>query len=196
MFQSVLKTLGVLAFAFVLVGCGGSGGDDGPPPPPPPVTRAIDIAPVPQFNRFVSNFGDLGEPTVIYATLDVIGRGFGRFSLADIPAGAAIDSARLVVEQATAAELALGALVVEHVRLGSSVAVGDYWRAAQPTVFTGTAADRDAGVKTFDVTAAVAADRRDGVNSTDFRYRFERELPGHASVVLLAPSKLVVTYTQ
>lgn len=107
-------------------------------------------------------------------------RGFVSFALADVPAGAEIRSARLVVHQRHVANdpYVLGGLLLDHVVHGSVLEAGAYARSPLASGFTVLSASAALGPCTADVTAQVRADLAGRRDPTQYRLRFPAETDG------------------
>lgn len=112
-------------------------------------------------------------------------RGFVRFSLAGIPAGAEIVSAVLHLAQAdvTGAPYAsLGTMRVDHMDLGVGLDGGDYLAAAFVSDIGTLSTNAVLDVKSLDVTSRVAADLLAGRTTSDYRLRFPIQNDGDVAV--------------
>ena len=162
----------VLAGATILCagGCGGSGGGS------EPSDTTITINSTPTVDGTVVDTVLVDTSTFALQVGDTSGnsrkRGFLRFSLASIPAGATIGSAVLRVHQSFVfgtPYASLGNVVVDHMRIGSALDLGDF---ETPAVVVGTlSSDATLGHKTLDVTSSVVADLAAALANTDFRLR-------------------------
>jgi hypothetical protein len=102
-------------------------------------------------------------------------RGFVRFNIAGLPAGAEIESAELRMAQADVTGLpyaTLGNVVVDHVDIGLVLDATDYASAALLANIGTLSSDVTLTVKFLDVKAEVLADIAAARTTSDFRLRF------------------------
>jgi hypothetical protein len=101
-------------------------------------------------------------------------RGFVRFDLSAIPAGATVLSAVLHLYQGDidGVPYGLGSVRVDHIDVGAALDAGDHFAAAIALDIGVLSTDNVLEWKTLDVTAAVAADVAGVSPTSDFRLRF------------------------
>lgn len=154
--------------------CGGGGGGK--------QQFLLQVAADPVFDGFVTDtaFVDTTTASAISvgdtdAGFANVARGFLRFHLPALPVGSRIVSVILHLEQSsvTGAPFAsLGALVVDHVDIGSSLDATDYAATALDADIGTLSTTADLGPRQVDVTSAVLADEDAGRSTSDFRLRF------------------------
>ena len=117
-----------------------------------------------------------GSPVVVGDWGPIEIRGFMRFDLSAIPAGAEILDADLRVYQGNVNETPypdLGELRVDHMAFGALLDNADYNAPALAMNYGTLSVSAALDVKTLDVTDAVRADRVAGRAHTDVRFRFQ-----------------------
>ena len=115
-------------------------------------------------------------------------RGFMRFDLSAIPAGAEILDADLRIFQGAVNDtpyIDLGELRVDHMNFGAVLNDADYDAAALAFNYGTLSINPALEVKTLDITDAVRADIVAGRSRTDVRLRFELDTDGAADADLI-----------
>jgi hypothetical protein len=179
----VLSRVTPLLAAGLLGGCGGSGAGGGGGTHVTTLSATLDgyVSGGVAFENSSDGImlGDTGMP--------VGRRGFARFEISSIPAGATIVTAVMQMHQAETAGSPYGSLdfvYVEHVDIGLGSSAGldadDYGTSPLPggVNFAILAFNELLGLKSVDVTARVVADRAAGRPTSDFRLKFALAFDG------------------
>ena len=167
----------IAAPLLILAACGGSGGED-----PPVETTLLSNPAIDGFVRsddgLMGTKADLDDDIRVGDTSG--GRvllGFVSFPIDEIPAGARILEATLVLHQGAAVGspyAALGPqLIVDHVDLGGGLDPTDYEAAPLGFSIGVLSTSEGEGIRTLDVLAELQADVTAGRSSSEYRLRFE-----------------------
>lgn len=154
--------------------CGGSGGG----------SNDVVLTPVLEFDGTVTKSGyfDTSGPEIFAGEyFDNPHRGVVGFDLGEIPAGAAVVKATLVMNQFDVRGVPyddLGMLVLDHVDLGVAVDASDYDSSALDSAFAVLSTSPVEEDKEADVTDQVAYALFLGLPRVDFRLRFTTESDG------------------
>jgi len=167
-----LMTL-ILTAPFALAGCGAGSVFD------PPIVASMPN--VETQSGFTYSGGPLFTSDGAYAIRvgDSGGndarRGFLRFDLSSIPAGATIEDAELRIGQYSVVGTpytSLGAVLVDHVTMGVNFDAADWGAAALAPNIGTLSSDSTLQEKSLNVTSRVLDDLNDGRTTSDFRLRF------------------------
>jgi len=157
-----------LGAAVLATGCGSSG--DSPLP-------TADII----FDADAANSGYVVDGAAVTAggilavgdsVGDTVARGFYRFDISTLPAGAVVQGATLRTGLGNVAGdpfLEFGSCVVDHIAMGPALDAADFGAAALSAVIGTIAANATFEQKTMDVTAAVQADVAAARTTSDYR---------------------------
>ncbi|MDJ0974680.1 MAG: hypothetical protein QNJ98_09500 [Planctomycetota bacterium] len=166
--------------ALMVGGCGGGGGGGGPSLP---ATIGVTCDAVTGMCGWVGSAGDVHRgirPDVGDDFLNRSRRGFYRFDISAIPAGATIVQATLRTELVAAHGTPftdLGSLWINHVECGPSLDASDFDR-TPITPALAFVTSTGLGPLNVPVTAGVQADVRIGWPHCDFRLEFSRRTDG------------------
>ena len=165
-------TVGTIVVLLVPTGgCGGSGGND---------DVTLNLLSVGAVDGVVTSGGDVETTSAANigdSGLNVPIRGFYRFDLSGIPAGATVVEATLITRQTGAGVFGtpytdLGAMVVDHVNLGAALGPEDFASVAFTSAFAVISNNANLETKTAVVTDQVVADRAAARTTSDYRLRF------------------------
>lgn len=167
-----LTILLITGLATPLAACGGGGGGDG--------NRTLSIPSDPTADGFVTDtaFVDINNEVSVGDTDGTFGnvsRGFYRFPLSGIPAGATLLSAELRIfqfEVVGTPYITHGGVIVAHVNLGAALDATDFAAAALQPGFGTISTDATLEYKALTVTQLVESDIAAARATSDFRLRF------------------------